>query len=803
MHRKYKNIKLKIMEPFTKGSFLLHHFRFYFTIVLLRMAELQQSTGGMVCQKMKNKKLFLKYLGRYCGIFVIVLISSLLLVMRAYQITERNVMEENTWRLQSGLDKLENQLTRMSSMTETLRQVTSLNYLKSVEGELKISEYVYLNALEEQLKNISILYDFASMEFMMFQNNDCYISNTQVTDAFQNYYGEFFQFEGISARDFKQIVFGQEQKMYLMPGEYLKYNKYGIMTETENPILCVIRPSLGGQASLVDESVAVVFVIEQEKILDLLLGNEGDRKAVLQLYDSGDNLVFGSGTAQDGDGQRAFSEGDKSYRYADYEGSEKILKVKAGFSSETVQRYILELMGMLILYVFLGLGAAVVLSLILAGREYRSMHGLITDVVSKSDAEVTTAKNEYDLLSQSFSQMAQTREEYRTKVTLLENQMKNSILENALLQGLYTEESRQRFRQVFSVDIEYYCVAVMKIDAECAGLSPEISLEARTRMDELLGQEHPFMSVLSGSSQEIFLIPRSLNDVTNVNQLQEKFEKLITGLSAEYGITFPSGISAIRKGLENLHSCYVQAIQVLQAFEVEHTNTVGNYYLLKGESRLPALVDLEFMQKLTNLVLCAEEEAAGQLFDKIIKNFRRNAPLYEIHREEAFYAVRNVEAGLLEQQIFSGCQLKLPEYRADIKFEVLMESLRELALKLCEVVRNNKKSKNVELKESIIGYLESNFCDPGLTAARLSQDIGISEKYLYQFIKEQTGTTFAAYLEQLRMGRAEELLLTTGLSNTAVAEKSGFGSANTFYRVFSKNKGISPGKFRENFKKNE
>ena len=254
--------------------------------------------------------------------------------------------------------------------------------------------------------------------------------------------------------------------MYLMPGEYLKYNKYGIMTETENPILCVIRPSLGGQASLVDESVAVVFVIEQEKILDLLLGNEGDRKAVLQLYDSGDNLVFGSGTAQDGDGQRAFSEGDKSYRYADYEGSEKILKVKAGFSSETVQRYILELMGMLILYVFLGLGAAVVLSLILAVREYSSMHGLITDVVSKSDAEVTTAKNEYDLLSQSFSQMAQTREEYRTKVTLLENQMKNSILENALLQGLYTEESRQRFRQVFSVDIEYYCVAVMKIDAE-------------------------------------------------------------------------------------------------------------------------------------------------------------------------------------------------------------------------------------------------------------------------------------------------------------------------------------------------
>ena len=760
---------------------------------------------------MESKKLFLKYLGRYCIIFAIVLVSSLLLVARAYQITERNVMEENTWKLRNGVDNLENHFVRMSSMAETLRQVSSLNYLKGVEGSLENQEFVYLNYLEEQLNNISILYDFASMEFMLFSSNDCFISNIQVSDSFANYYGDFFRYENKSAAEFKELVFGQGQKMTLLPCKELKYNYYGMLKEVKNPMLCVIRPSLGGQSSLVDESVAIVFVLEQDKILDLIFGKDAGDGTSIRLFDTDGNTVFGWGTAwEETEGQAAGKNGksadiagleNKGWSTVAYEGQEGVLSASAGFSKESVQRYILELVGMLILYVFIGLGAAVVLAFVLAGREYHSMHGLITDVMAQNEKEVPAVKNEYDLLSQSFTQMARARNEYKAKVSLLENQMKNSVLENAMLQGIYTEASQQRFRQMFPMKIEYFCVALLKINTECTELCPEVSLSARDRLSGLLGESRPFMSVLSGGDQEIFLMPMKPEDDSNVTKIQEKFEQLMEMLSGEYGITFSAGISAIGKGLENLHVCYLQAAQVLQAFEKEYVNAAGNYYLLQTDSRLPALVDLEFMQKLANLVLCAEEEAVKQLFEHFLKNYRRNSVLYEMHREEAFYAIRNVLAGLLHQQVLSSGSRELPSYRADRGFEELVLSLEDTAAAMCRAVRDNKKSKNDGLKQDILKYLEENFSDSSLTALKLSQEAGISEKYLYQFMKEQTGYTYAAYVEKLRLGRAEELLRETDLSNTVIAEQAGFGSANTFYRVFSKNKGVSPGKYRENFKK--
>jgi len=76
------------------------------------------------------------------------------------------------------------------------------------------------------------------------------------------------------------------------------------------------------------------------------------------------------------------------------------------------------------------------------------------------------------------------------------------------------------------------------------------------------------------------------------------------------------------------------------------------------------------------------------------------------------------------------------------------------------------------------------------------QEMKISEKYLIQFLKEQTGMTFAKYVEDLRVERAKELLRNTEYSNETIAREAGFGSLNSFYRVFNKKTGVSPGAFR-------
>lgn len=739
---------------------------------------------------MKNRKMFLKYLWRYLVTVGIVLIASCFVVMYSYRITARNVMEENTWKLKSGVDNLENQLLRMGDMTETLRSTESLNHLRTVNGALQNKDYVYLNYLEEQLSYLDILYEFATMEFLLFRNNECYVSDTHSADSFLQYYGKFFQYDNLEAEAFKELIFSQKSKISLLPCSNLKYYKYSVR-EISNPLLCVVYPSLGSQKGIIDDSVAVIYVIEQDRIMDMLFQQKAKTEVTLEIFDSEGKTVYRN---------PAPAPGMESYQLLEYEGAERMLSVEAGYSKSYLNRYILELVGILLVYLILGLTAAVLLSLFFAGRQYRNMQGLLLDVMQQNEKEVLFAKNEYELLGKSFTQMVQTREKYKTKVSLLENQMKNSVLENAFLQGIYTEEKKQKFLQIFPEAIEYYCVAVLQMNTDDSEQIPVISMNTGEYLQKIMGEKRKFLNVLSGGCQEIYLILLEPEDDSNVEKIRKMFEDMEEAFTQKYDITFCAGISTIGRSLENIHICYRQALQTVQTFESEYTNIAATYYMVERQTANRTPVDLDFMTKLNNLVLCAESESVESLFDHFLKEYRRNRHLFEVKKEESFYAIRNVETGLLEQQLFAGSGIVLPEYRVEQHFEDLINGLRDSALKMCDTVREKKKSKNEELKNSVIEYLESHFQDVNLTALKMSRDIGISEKYLFSFIREQTGYTFAACLENIRMKYAGELLVTTQLSNAEIAQQSGFGSVNTFYRVFSKVNGISPGKYRENFK---
>ena len=90
--------------------------------------------------------------------------------------------------------------------------------------------------------------------------------------------------------------------------------------------------------------------------------------------------------------------------------------------------------------------------------------------------------------------------------------------------------------------------------------------------------------------------------------------------------------------------------------------------------------------------------------------------------------------------------------------------------------------------------------DPALNAAKLAELSGVSEKYVYTLIKDRFGKSLGAYLEELRIKKADELLITSSLSNEQIAEASGFASLTTFYRAFRKIHGLSPAAWRSSLK---
>ena len=71
-----------------------------------------------------------------------------------------------------------------------------------------------------------------------------------------------------------------------------------------------------------------------------------------------------------------------------------------------------------------------------------------------------------------------------------------------------------------------------------------------------------------------------------------------------------------------------------------------------------------------------------------------------------------------------------------------------------------------------------------------------SEKWVYELVREKTELSFNEYLLSLRMERAAYLLVTTQSGVAEIANQCGYQATSTFFRVFKKYHGISPGQYR-------
>lgn len=87
-----------------------------------------------------------------------------------------------------------------------------------------------------------------------------------------------------------------------------------------------------------------------------------------------------------------------------------------------------------------------------------------------------------------------------------------------------------------------------------------------------------------------------------------------------------------------------------------------------------------------------------------------------------------------------------------------------------------------------------------LSLKKVAALIDLSESAFCKFFKRLTGKTYSDYVNEVRIGKACELILNTDKTIAEVAYASGFESLTYFNRVFLRKKGLRPRQYREQIK---
>ncbi len=99
-----------------------------------------------------------------------------------------------------------------------------------------------------------------------------------------------------------------------------------------------------------------------------------------------------------------------------------------------------------------------------------------------------------------------------------------------------------------------------------------------------------------------------------------------------------------------------------------------------------------------------------------------------------------------------------------------------------------------------IDMIEKNYDQSAFSVEQLAQMIKIERSYLYRLFKKYLNVNPTHYIVQYRINKSTELLKKSSSSIEEIAYLVGFNNPSHFSRQFSKCKGISPSKYRSQFK---
>ncbi|WP_168120558.1 response regulator [Paenibacillus sp. HB172176] len=136
----------------------------------------------------------------------------------------------------------------------------------------------------------------------------------------------------------------------------------------------------------------------------------------------------------------------------------------------------------------------------------------------------------------------------------------------------------------------------------------------------------------------------------------------------------------------------------------------------------------------------------------------------------------------------------------------LAELLKKVALTLIEEKQHSAESSGLsdsaasQQNENIslmMAYIETNFMKD-ISLPDIAANLNLHPSYVGQMFKRETGHTFVKYVNELRIEKAKKLLEgTKDIPLDKIAKCVGYDNSRTFYKIFRKSVGVTPGEYRK------
>ena len=153
------------------------------------------------------------------------------------------------------------------------------------------------------------------------------------------------------------------------------------------------------------------------------------------------------------------------------------------------------------------------------------------------------------------------------------------------------------------------------------------------------------------------------------------------------------------------------------------------------------------------------------------------------------------EGGADVNQIFTLCDNCVMQMDMIQDFDELDACLSVMLHKFFDLVFDMNGSRHLSIVQQIASYIQEHLAEK-LTLEQVAGEAHISKSYLCRILKEEMGCTFTEYANRLRIERSKLYLHRSNMPLSEIAYAVGFDDQSYFTKIFKREVGMPPGKYR-------
>jgi len=154
------------------------------------------------------------------------------------------------------------------------------------------------------------------------------------------------------------------------------------------------------------------------------------------------------------------------------------------------------------------------------------------------------------------------------------------------------------------------------------------------------------------------------------------------------------------------------------------------------------------------------------------------------------------EAMTFSKSEVQGLRSRLLDDYAQVKDVTDLRALLHTACAKCYALSMNGSVTSASHVQKIVSYIDTNYMDPNLSVAQVSDWLHLSTIYTGALFKKCNGKSIVSYIHEVRIEQAKKLLLDMSINVKEVSMQVGYMTPDYFSRIFNLSVGVTPSKYR-------